>query len=228
MIALQNSFINKPIGRCSSAKKHDYDSVETLIISLYKLLSNHQCTTVGHSHDEMYKFIQRFCDVLGENNIYISNEDRLSYNKDCQKVYNFIDNLLKKNKTQQELISLLDSPKAQNDIFLRTLKEAKDIVNPPPVKLNTGLSAPLQNQGLNNSSQKLEERMGENKPLAENKLKKLLLPVTGAASIIGTLIFLIWNKLFDKQPTSLSSTNDLKDTNPPINLKQILQNLPQN
>lgn len=89
-------------------------------------------------------------------------------------------------------------------------------------------SPPIKQEEVDNSSQKPRK---ENKPLIESKIRQFFLPVIGAVSIIGTLIFLVWNKLFGKQPTQANATTSLKDTKPAIkaiNLKQILQNLPQN
>ena len=79
-----------------------------------------------------------------------------------------------------------------------------------------------QNREVNNPEQRGENDNSSAKEPPKNKIKKLLLPIIGVISVIGTLLFLAWNKLFNSEPipepksdsTSKKKTLDLKQIFP--------------
>ena len=80
-----------------------------------------------------------------------------------------------------------------------------------------------QNSEVNNNSQNTGERGGNNpraKEPTQNKIKKLLLPIIGVISVIGTLLFLAWNKLFTSEPTP-QPKSDSTSKKKTLDLKQI-------
>jgi len=144
---------------------------------------------------------------------------------------NQLDSLLKQDKNS--LISSIQSATKEQEV-LHILKEVLNQVGFDWNKYTKqGLpNAPQgQNSEVNNNSQNTGEREENDNPSAkepaQNKIKKLLLPIIGVISVIGTLLFLAWNKLFSSIPNP-EPKSDLTSKKKTLNLKQIFPQAPMN
>ena len=203
--------------KCHSTNKDDaekadkeWDITNNLGV-FYNILTEHKCNG-NDDHSDMNNFVRSFKSFY--------QIDRLNLDE-LNKFDVLLQALLKKDRNS--LITSIQSA-TQDQEVLHILKTVLDEVG-FDWKKYTKPVLPNAPQGQNREVNNPEQR-GENNPRAKeplkNKIKKLLLPIIGVISVIGTLLFLAWNKLFNSEPipepksdsTSKKKTLDLKQIFP--------------
>lgn len=185
--------------------------------AFYDYLTNHNCNDdPNHEHTDRSQFLFSFGGIYTDINNQTKRND----------LYYLLDSLLKKDRNS--LITSIQSATKQQEVLhiLKTVLNEVGFDWNKYTKLGLPNAPQGQNDQVNNNSQKTGEREENDNPSAkeptQNKIKKLLLPIIGVISVIGTLLFLAWNKLFNSEPipqpksdsTSKKKTLDLKQIFP--------------
>ena len=194
----------------SSSEDKNPKQLHKKLTAFHDYLTDHNCDDPNHDHDERNTFLNSFKDIYNIDTINQAQKNDLYY---------LLDSLLKKDRNS--LITSIQSA-TQDQEVLHILKTVLDEVG-FDWKKYTKPVLPNAPQGQNREVNNPEQR-GENNPRAKeplkNKIKKLLLPIIGVISVIGTLLFLAWNKLFTSEPTP-QPKSDSTSKKKTLDLKQI-------
>ena len=197
----------------SSSEDKNPKQLHKKLTAFHDYLTDHNCDDPNHDHDERNTFLNSFKDIYNIDTINQAQKNDLYY---------LLDSLLKKDRNS--LITSIQSATQDQEVLhiLKTVLNQVGFDWSQYTKQGLPNAPRGQNREVNNPEQRGENDNSSAKEPPKNKIKKLLLPIIGVISVIGTLLFLAWNKLFNSEPipepksdsTSKKKTLDLKQIFP--------------